>query len=122
MPIRPMLTPAPQKSAEQRVADRNTSRVSRGLDPKLKEKRMMMQDPKTQLHQQLRRAGVAPKAMPAAVPKPGMPSVRPGAMPAAVGPRAMMAKGGKVSPATKAKAKAKVVKKGTMRKAPSRSR
>jgi hypothetical protein len=33
-----------------------------------------------------------------------------------------MAKGGKVSPAMKAKAKAKVVKKGTMRKAPSRSR
>tara|TARA_R110000868_G_scaffold161635_1_gene392353 strand:+ start:14 stop:373 length:360 start_codon:yes stop_codon:yes gene_type:complete len=29
-----MLTPAQQQAAEQRFADRNTSRVSRGLDPR----------------------------------------------------------------------------------------
>ena len=34
MPLRSMLTPAQQQAAEQRFADRNTSRVSRGLDPR----------------------------------------------------------------------------------------
>lgn len=34
MPLRSMLTPAQQQAAEQRFADRNTGRVSRGLDPK----------------------------------------------------------------------------------------
>ena len=34
MPLRSMLTPAQQQAAEQRFADTNTSRVSRGLDPR----------------------------------------------------------------------------------------